>query len=750
MNIFNLNAGKTKLTGLTARAFMLGISTVLAGSVTGQALVTNAGALVSITNGATVIVKTGTVHNQTGYISNNGTFIIENNFVNDDTATGGGARGFYRVQQDWDNNGTFVPDSSTVELYGANQLITGSSVTSFYDLKLTGSGIKSQTVNANVLDSLVLNDRELATDVNIMHVENPDPGAISKATGNLGFVSSLGAGRLAWDLNNTFTYRFPVGSSAGTLRYRPVQIRPDNATAQTFEVRMANVDATTESYDRSVKEASICLINSQYYHLIGRSAGSDPVQLTLLYDPAADGGWNMAGHWQNANSPTLEWEDMGNVVPGAVGGFRTLTVPAWNNFTNEAFALGRSNPKIDTATVSTHNLTCFNDSTGAISIDVTNGTPPYIYTWTPGNYNTEDISGLPAGTYTVQITDTFGCGSGFSSITRVLTQPAQIMLSATPTNVACNGGSTGSVSLAVDSAVLPIASYHWSNNATTQNINNVPAGTYVVEVTDNNGCKRDTSVEVTEPTAIDVTADVSDLNCYATGDGAITLNVSGGTPGTPAYTYTWSDTSLTSTASQSGLAAGTYYATVTDGNGCSFLDSFTVTQPDTLTLTASADTIIAIGYTANLDVLSTTGGTGSLSYEWTPAASINDPTSANTTATPSETTDYLVVGTDANGCKAADTVHVKVDINLITVPDGFTPNGDGRNDVFQLLTSPTVSVTEFKIFNRWGQLLSSDVNGWDGTFKGKPQPMETYVYQATIKLPDGSNVAKSGDFILIR
>jgi gliding motility-associated-like protein len=179
------------------------------------------------------------------------------------------------------------------------------------------------------------------------------------------------------------------------------------------------------------------------------------------------------------------------------------------------------------------------------------------------------------------------------------------------------------------------------------------------------------------------------------------------------------------------------------------LTGLVVTEPDALTLLASNDTTIAFEYSANLEVISTTGGSGNVTYEWTPSETVVDPTAASTSTTPEETTAFLVTATDANGCTAIDTVLVTVDFNLVAIPDGFTPNGDGINDVFEFHHSTAIDLVEVKIFNRWGQLIH-EANKWDGTYKGTKQPMDTYIYQVVFELPDGSNVNYSGDFILIR
>lgn len=733
----------TKRTLLKACSGTLLTAAFVCGSIysaDAQVLVKNNGAIFAIKPGATVIVKTGSVEND-GLVDNGGTFIIEGDFINQDTANGGATTGKYEVQQDWVNNGSFQADQSNVELYGANQLITGANSTTFFDLTLTGTGIKTQTLDATVTDSLVLNDRELATDDFKMFVTNTAVGAISRTTG---FVSSLGNGRLSRDFASTGVYLFPTGSSVGTTRYRPLEVTPSTANAQTLEVRLANVNPTTDGFDVATKEIDLCEVNDLFYHLIGHSAGAtDDVALTSYFDLVADGAWKTLAHWQ----ALPQWEDIGPATLGAAGGLSSVTVPAWNVFTPEPFALANDNPTIDTSLTSLTDVSCFGYDDGAIDITLANGTD-LTYTYSPAGGPGPDATGLTAGTYTLVITDTVtGCNRGGTPYTFEIEEPLEIGVDSAVVAANCNGDANGAITLTVTNAAGGLQSVTWSGTTQTgPTISNLVAGSYGYTVTDNNGCFKTDTIEVTEPDAL--VADASTIipaDCNGDLNGEIDLTVSGGTG---SYSFAWSNAD--STEDVSGLAAGSYDVVVTDANGCTdSLSGLVVTEPDLLTLTASADTTIVAFESANLEVLTTSGGTGTLTYEWTPGATLNDAFAASTVANPEESTLYIVTGVDEKGCAAFDSVYVRVDFNLVAVPDGFTPNGDGINDVFTLHYSDAIELVELKIFNRWGQLIFED-NDWDGTYKDKKQPMDTYIYQAVFQLPDGTSANYSGDFLLIR
>ncbi|NCV57098.1 MAG: adhesin, partial [Betaproteobacteria bacterium] len=138
----------------------------------------------------------------------------------------------------------------------------------------------------------------------------------------------------------------------------------------------------------------------------------------------------------------------------------------------------------------------------------------------------------------------------------------------------CFGNSTGSINLTVTGGVAPYT-YAWTNNATTQNLTNIPAGVYTVVATDANGCTTTQTVTITQPQgALALSTTKVDVLCFGNSTGSINLTVTGGTA---PYTYAWSNN--TTQEDPQNLAAGTYTVTVTDANGCTAQTSVTITQP---------------------------------------------------------------------------------------------------------------------------------------------------------------------------
>ena len=129
-------------------------------------------------------------------------------------------------------------------------------------------------------------------------------------------------------------------------------------------------------------------------------------------------------------------------------------------------------------------VSCFGGSDGSLDLTAFGGTVPYTYLWSNAA-TTEDLTGLPAGTYTVTITDANGCTATAST---TINQPAAALTaSTTQVDVLCYGDATGSVDLTVSGGTIAY-SYLWSNAATTEDITSLTAGTYTVTVTDANGC----------------------------------------------------------------------------------------------------------------------------------------------------------------------------------------------------------------------------------------------------------------------
>ena len=143
---------------------------------------------------------------------------------------------------------------------------------------------------------------------------------------------------------------------------------------------------------------------------------------------------------------------------------------------------------------------------------------------------------------------------------------------------------------------------------------------------------------------------------------------------------------------------------------------------------------------------------GGVTYDWSPSAGLSCTICPNPIASPTETTTYCVLVTDTNGCTNDACVIVDIICNDIFVPNAFTPNDDGQNDIL-FVRSPCIQYLEFKIFDRLGEKVfeTNDIKqGWDGMFKGEKMNSGVFVYYVNVTNLDGTTLRKTGDVSLIR
>ncbi|NBO62153.1 MAG: hypothetical protein EBU82_14570, partial [Flavobacteriia bacterium] len=291
-------------------------------------------------------------------------------------------------------------------------------------------------------------------------------------------------------------------------------------------------------------------------------------------------------------------------------------------------------------------ILCFGATTGSVDLIPTGGTFPYFYTWSNGQ-NTEDITGLSAGTYNVSAVDNHGCTAFF---TVQVNQPNQaIAIANTITDVLCFGDSTGAINITV-SGGTPGYSYNWNGGTySTEDIALLPSGTFIVTVTDANNCQLNDTFFVAQPLApLTSTITWNDASCFGTPTGSVDLTVNGGTA---PYGYTWSNGVFTQDLSN--LAIGWYYVAVTDAHGCSIQDSAFISQPaSTIALSTSVTNILCNGYSTGYIDLTAVGGSLPYQYSWNSGLY----TTEDLNAVPAGI--YNLQLTDANGCVATTSASI--------------------------------------------------------------------------------------------
>lgn len=353
-------------------------------------------------------------------------------------------------------------------------------------------------------------------------------------------------------------------------------------------------------------------------------------------------------------------------INGLAAGSYTVTITDAGGCTTTNTATLNEPPAI-TATFAITDANCNGNNDGAIDMTVSGGLSPYTYSWSTGA-TTEDISNLSAGTYGVTITDANGCTNNF---TQAVTEPSGLAATAVAstlpggTSISCNGANDGSIDLTVTGGTQPYI-YNWSNGANTEDLNNLSAGSYTVSVTSNNGCIVTANAIISEPAAINATLTPqvyvggNNISCGGYNDGSIDLTVTGGV--TP-FTYTWSNGYYTEDISS--LTAGNYTVSITDANGCTTMESTTLTEPAGMTSTITSPALgggynisCANGNDGSID-LTILGGAAPYTYEWSNYASTEDL--ANISAG-----SYQVTVTDGNNCVLNDSITLTEPLVLVT------------------------------------------------------------------------------------
>ncbi|MFN8300029.1 MAG: gliding motility-associated C-terminal domain-containing protein [Chitinophagales bacterium] len=341
--------------------------------------------------------------------------------------------------------------------------------------------------------------------------------------------------------------------------------------------------------------------------------------------------------------------------------------------------------------------------------------------------------------------DTLQASNGCDSIVTTHLTVISVTLTATANNLSCFGANNGSIQAIAANGVGPYT-YVLSTggapigNNSTGTFTALSAANYTVDVTDTKGCTAQYNLTIQEPSALISTASYTDISCPGKQDGTLTLQATGGTP---AYHYTAAGNNNTS-GYFSGLAAGAYPYTVTDANGCNDTGSVTITEPQAIVLTLLPDSLI-LNLGSSAQVNATTNYDPSVVYSWSPVTGLSCTDCANPVVQINNSQLYQVhvtVTINGNDCEASATLPVTVIPQYdLFIPNAFTPNADGKNDVFNLFGNlQALKYLEVSIFNRIGEKVfeSNDIYfNWDGTYKGKEADYGVYTYVIRVVFIDG-------------
>ncbi|MEM8909237.1 MAG: gliding motility-associated C-terminal domain-containing protein, partial [Bacteroidota bacterium] len=358
-----------------------------------------------------------------------------------------------------------------------------------------------------------------------------------------------------------------------------------------------------------------------------------------------------------------------------------------------------------------------------------------------------------AGSYSVQVILANGnCGI---STPFPIDFPSPLVFEIVQNPIACFGDQTGAITLDFQSNPTDL-SFEWSDSngqiiSTQQNISEIGAGNYQLEITNLDGCPANYNFVLEAPTPLNLTAQTQDALCDAADqNGRITLTASGGNAD-----YRFSiDGAVFVPENEFVVVPGSYTGTVIDANFCeATINGVTVQPPAELNVIIQGpEEDIPLGESFRLELLANRP-TESLIVEWSPAAILDCADCLEVEGLITQTTTFEALVIDDQGCVAEVNWPVVIDqARPVYIPNAFSPNGDGINDQLEIYSGPAVrQILSFKVFNRWGALLQDNRAGvWDGRFKGQALDPGVYVWLAQIEFIDGQIQNYEGNVTLMK
>jgi len=432
-----------------------------------------------------------------------------------------------------------------------------------------------------------------------------------------------------------FTYLWSTGATTPTITGIPAGIYTITVTDSTLCDKVVTIPV---GGDPQINQNPVVINNG-----CNTSGGS------VVLSPSGGSGSGYSFLWSDGSTASS--------LTGLVAGTYSVTITDSNNCTDSAsYTITDAIPIVLTTSATSTGCT---GSNGTATANVSGGTPPFTYSWSPSGGNGPFASNLAPGVYTVVVTDAGGC---IETAQATVNSIGLFTLSTTFVPLICDPIATTTATVNVSGGTPPFT-YQWSPAGGNQSTaTGIGSGNYTVYVTDSNSCVDSAFVNIPAVVPVQVSTSNSPVLCNQPNSGTATATV---TSGVAPFTYIWSDGSALATATN--LSGGTYTVTVTDVNGCSGTATAVVQVIPDVFASAGTDQSSCSGQPVTLTG-SATGGTAPFSFTWD-----NGSSSASQTVNPTDTTVYTVTVIDASGCTATSSVTVNVqDYPVVTV----SPNVD--------------------------------------------------------------------------
>jgi gliding motility-associated-like protein len=371
------------------------------------------------------------------------------------------------------------------------------------------------------------------------------------------------------------------------------------------------------------------------------------------------------------------------------------------------------------------------------------------YLWSTGEVDRSIVVNA-ASVYTLEVKLGDCSGAGTIEVKEV----GLVEVEADITAPGCNGANNGSIIL---QTTAPDNLIFWQDGQTGKQLDNLAPGAYVYTITLNSVCKITDTVVVPLSAEILPVLEVLGVGCNVGELGSIkVVTVQNATE---PILYALNGAAFSPTNIFETLGAGTYSLQIRDAAGCEADTLIEIISGTPLTVTLPDTLYLSVGESLVLDP-SITGAQGQTTYRWSPSEGLSCADCLQPSVSATQSRAYQLYAESEAGCRDSALVYILLQPpQAVYVPQAFSPNGDGLNDRLQVLSSSAgVEILSFQVFNRWGTLVfetkGSSYGGirasWDGTFSGKPAPVDTYIYVVEVKFP-GEDLRKiKGAVLLIR
>ncbi|HHB79612.1 MAG TPA: T9SS type B sorting domain-containing protein [Saprospiraceae bacterium] len=646
-----------------------------------------------------------------------------------------------------DNNGSLTPmvtnGNGTLILYSWGNGSTASNVTGL------SSGVNCLTVTDEYGCQAMACDTIVSTQgFYILDTKYFKPQCPGMSNGSiLVTMSNQDTFDFAWDYDNTNHTNILSNIPAGNY----------NVTITDLNSTCPPLNASFTLQDTHSIVTNIQLLNG--VSCFDGSATDGSANVTAIYSDSTtntfDFSWQGGYMCQATTSCTATNLAMGPVIVTVDDGTcivqDTVMIPAPDSI------------KVTTAIT---NTTCYGDSDGSIFAIGSGGTLisslDYSYGWSPSGQTGPNLTNAPAGNYDLLVTDDVGCSELFHL---VINEPdsLEVLIDLTKTvDVYCYGDSTGQI------YVQPIGgnantgyTYAWSPNVSDSNVASLlTAGTYQVTVSDGLGCTQELTHVLSQNDPISATlSPIVEPECFGYQTLISIDTVIGGSGGPYSFSVDFSPPK--SIQLDFPVFAGPHVVRVLDAYECSSEYNVDIAEPDEIYVNLPESITVELGDSIQLNpVISSSLPIDS--FYWSPVMYLM-PDSVLHPQVVGLTYDqvYELVVVDANGCTKEASTLVEVDRNRnVYIPNIFSPNNDGFNDVFFPKTGIGVKQVNFmNVYDRWGEIIyeakeflprDNSTQSWDGTYKGKAMNPGVYIYLIEVEFMDGVKLLYRGDVTLLR